>query len=381
MGRRAEGWKLYLDERTKIYGVRWRRDGVRQHVSTGTRDPDEAARTAATIYAASVSGRRRTRSRTGKHEIETLGSEWLVDSDQSIDPETNSKYEQYVAAWATFFVTLNRVTGPSIEDFWRARLREVKRRTVIKQLYALNGFLRWCRSRQLLEEIPRYDMPPKSATGTPAKGRTAVETVPLSAPEVEALLAKLPEWSAKKQKNGKRWRVRDRFVIAWETALRPATLDGIMAPGDYKQGGKALRIRDEIDKARFGREVPLSARAREALDRCAPQVGRVLGRVDSHTACAYLRAAAAASTLPTDKAQHVKPYDLRHARLTLLAESGNLVGVAYLAGHKAITTTNRYVHSHARAAVAVLEFGTEFGTEREGKERRKRGGKKRVSRR
>ena len=365
MGRRAEGWRLTFDKRTKIYGVRWTRDGVRAHVSTGTRDPEAAAREAARLYAASVSGRRRRSSRASRAEVDQLGAEWLADSDQVLDPETQAKYEQYVRGWSDFFGHLDQVTGPAIEDYWRARLRVVKRRTVIKQLYALNGFLRWCRARRHLDELPSYDMPPKSATGTPANGRPRVETVPLSRAEVERLLAELPEWSARAQRGGKRWRVRDQFTVAWETALRPATLAGLVAPGDYRKGAELLRIRDEVDKARFGREGPLTARAREALDRCAPAAGPILAWVASATAASYLREAARRARLPQERAGRLKPYDLRHARLTLLAESGNLVGVAFLAGHKAITTTNRYVHAHARAAAEVLEGeakGTEFRT-------------------
>jgi hypothetical protein len=59
MGRRAEGWKLHLDERSGIYGVRWTRDGARSYVSTGARDPGEAARAAASIYARRILGTRK----------------------------------------------------------------------------------------------------------------------------------------------------------------------------------------------------------------------------------------------------------------------------------------------------------------------------------
>jgi integrase len=153
--------------------------------------------------------------------------------------------------------------------------------------------------------------------------------------------------------------------------LRPATLDALTAPGDYRKGATVLRVREEIDKAKFGREVPLTAAARAALDRCVPDVGKIFDRVDTHLAAKYLRTAAVAAKLPAKKAEQIKAYDLRHARITQLAESGNLVGVAYLAGHKAITTTNTYVHAHARAAVEVLK-GTDSGR---GRGKKKAGGK------
>jgi integrase len=235
----------------------------------------------------------------------------------------------------------------------------VKRKTVMKQLYALNGFLAWLVSQGMLVEVPAYAMPPKSSTGRAA--REPIGTVPLSEEEGDRLVAALPEWSEKARKGGTKWRVRDRMIVAWETALRPATLDAIEAPRDFTKGVPRLRIRDEDDKARFGRAVPLSPAAAQALDRSAPELGRIFGKVDSHNATDYLRAAAVAAGLPAEKAAKVKPYDLRHARLTLLAESGNLVGVAFLAGHKAITTTNRYVHAHTVAAEQVLAFDAARG--------------------
>lgn len=361
MARHAEGWRLSVDKRTGIYGVRWTHNGVRHHVTTGSRDPGEAAAEAARLYAAAVSGRLVAGQRRLK--LDEAGAAWLASLEASRDAETVAKYAQYVEAWAADFGTLENVTARSVEDWWRARLRVVKRKTVVKQLYALHGLLEFARGRGWLAEVPAFAMPPKSATGTATKGRAVVETVPLSAAEVDRVLAALPELSHRAQ-NGERhrWRVRDRFTVAWETALRPATLDALRAPEDYRRGSATLKVRDEVDKARFGREVPLTPEARAALDRCAPEVGPIFSRVSSNTATDYLRDAAREAGLDEARASRVKPYDLRHARLTLLAESGNLLGVAYLAGHKAITTTNRYVHAHARAAAEVLaQFGTDSG--------------------
>lgn len=50
--------------------------------------------------------------------------------------------------------------------------------------------------------------------------------------------------------------------------------------------------------------------------------------------------------------------DFRHARLTDLVHSQDLTGVAYLAGHKHVTTTNRDVHPNKRAAERVLAQAT-----------------------
>jgi len=220
---------------------------------------------------------------------------------------------------------------------------------VIKELYALHTFLGYCVAEGLLEEMPAHRMPPRSATGK--RSPTArIQAVELTEREVLALLAELPELSAPRGQPA--YRVRDRLAFAWETALRPATLDALEAPGDYHRGRTTLRIRDEVDKARFGRELPLTKKARAILDRVAPKHGPIFG--GPHAFTKQLRRAARAAKLPADKAAKVTPYDLRHARLTHLARNGNILGVAFLAGHKAITTTNRYVHSHREAAEEVL---------------------------
>lgn len=365
MARRAEGWRLTLDERTGIYGVRWRRAGQRFHHSTGERDSGAAQEVAARIYAEAVSGRRQVGGPSpARALVADLGGEWLGDIEAEADVLTVRAYTYYVAAWSGFFGTLDKITGPVIEDFWRARLREVKRKTVIKQLYTLNLFLRWLEARHFIDAIPAYHMPPKSSTGTPAD-RREVETVPLSLVEVDRIIAALPELSRKKRDTGTKWRVRDHVIVAWETGLRPATLDELTAPGDYRRGDATLRIRAEADKARFGREVPLTGRARDALDRSAPDVGPIFGKVDSHAAARYLRIAAEAAGIDAEKAARIKPYDLRHGRGTQLVEdSGNIVGVAFLFGHKAVTTTNRYVHAHraaAEQALAAASIGTDSG--------------------
>ncbi len=110
-----------------------------------------------------------------------------------------------------------------------------------------------------------------------------------------------------------------------------------------------LTIREDADKARYGRELPLSDRARSALDSACPERGTIFPKFDGrHT----LRKAALAAGLDPERASKVSAYDLRHSLATEL--TGNLVGVGYLLGHKHVTTTNHYVHARRRAAESVL---------------------------
>ena len=55
--------------------------------------------------------------------------------------------------------------------------------------------------------------------------------------------------------------VRPRFRVAWESSLRPATLDKLSVPENYRPGCAALTIADDVDKNRFRRELPLPKRA------------------------------------------------------------------------------------------------------------------------
>jgi len=51
-------------------------------------------------------------------------------------------------------------------------------------------------------------------------------------------------------------------------------------PKRSERGRAGLTISDEIDKARFGWEVPLSTEARAALDAVAPRAGLIFGEHD-----------------------------------------------------------------------------------------------------
>jgi integrase len=126
----------------------------------------------------------------------------------------------------------------------------------------------------------------------------------------------------------------------------------LSVPENYVRGSSLLVITEAIDKARFGREVPLTPRAREALDAVAPRAGVIFGRHDYRPQLAK----AAAKVLPPERARTFTAYDLRHARATQWAEGGNLVGVAYLLGHKQVTTTNRYARPNEAAAKRVLKL-------------------------
>lgn len=354
MGRRAEGWKLRPDKRTAIFFVRFTFAGHRYNRTTGERDPKEAEGAAARIYTEVVSGdsARSTVSRSWA-PVDEVAALWIADLESSRDPLTTAQYQNYVRAhWTPFFRTVGAISESSIENYWRERLRVVQRNTVKKELSALRGFLRWCKLHGFIATVPHVQNPPTTATGQRNKARNPKSRpVPLDEAEVERVIAQLPEWFSA-PRCPKRYPVRARFELAWELGLRPATLSELRAPDDYAPGRDTLIIRDEVDKARFGRELPLTARAQEALDRVCPDSGLIFGKHDFRD---RVRRAAEAAGLPPEKVERISAYDFRHARLTHLAEvSSNLPGIAFLAGHRHLTTTARYMRPHRRAAERVL---------------------------
>jgi len=88
-------------------------------------------------------------------------------------------------------------------------------------------------------------------------------------------------------------------LLMRETGLRPSTLHRLKTSDDYQPGAPYLTIREDADKARYGRELPLSDRARAALDSACPDRGTIFPKFDGrHT----LRKAALAAGLDPERA-------------------------------------------------------------------------------
>jgi integrase len=352
MARTAEGWALVRSGRpeNKIWFVRFTHRGYRVKRSTGEAEIGRAKEAAARIYADVLCGRQDetgTRSSASVEPLDVLFAHWLVCLESALDETTVDQYGMYARRFITFFRTLDRISKSSAADYARARLREVRRKTVLKELSALRGFLAWCVEKGLLRGLPLIVSPTRNSVGRPdPRGRFKGDHVDLCEAEIEAVIAALP------QRSRRGHAARAFFRVLWETGLRPSTVAALRAPEDYRKGNSFLMIRDEIDKNRFGRKLPLSPAAREALDQVCPDVGLLFG---AHRLRETLRAAARRANLADDKAERVTNYDFRHARLTFMASTTpDLAGIAYLAGHRHVSTTALYVHGRLKAAENVL---------------------------
>jgi integrase/recombinase XerD len=350
----AEGWILRRPKSREIYEVRFTVRGQRYELSTGQRDRGAAAVEAQRLYTLALAGGLGAPApgKASTRPLLEVAAEWLASLATTHDETTRGTYEQYAARWCRRWATLADVTRAALGAFVRERLGEVTRSSVQKEASALRGLLLWCEEQGLIPVAPPPPVLPPKATGTRATTRPEGTTA-LSPAQVSAILAHLPEWSSEREGA---WRVRDYFLVAAETGLRPATLAGLRWPEHWRPGARELQIPAELDKARWGRVVPLSAAAVEALTRCRPaSPGLLLGRHDRRD---WLRDAARAAGLPPELARRVVPYDLRHARATeLLAAGAAVPGVQHLLGHRQLGTTSRYTHpgaEHARAALATV---------------------------
>jgi site-specific recombinase XerC len=168
---------------------------------------------------------------------------------------------------------------------------------------------------------------------------------------VRAIIAALPELSSSR-KLKTQYPIRARFLVAYETGLRPSTLDALSVPEHYHRGSRLLVLSNDVDKSRWGRELPLSTRARKALDAVAPESGPIFGRHDYRERLDE----AARKVLPPAVADRFAGAHFRSAMIThILEQTGNLAGVQYLAGHKQAKTTGGYARPSLRAAEAALE--------------------------
>lgn len=418
MGRQAGGWKLRWVRGEPGVGtayVRFTYKGTRYDESTRKRDPVEAARAAAEIYAKVVSGV--TKSRViSNATLEEATSSWLAEIESGYDEQTIVGYMRFANRWVQFFESIADMTDPGrLSSYVFARLKKSIRQTVLGELSAVNGFLGWAKSNRMIAAVPAMPEIPTRMTGTRTGTQRAVP-VELSRDEVRELIAAIPEWSLprgpdrepvdpkaverlrsltgsyramaatlnaegfRRPRGGpwhhrqverelrglqriEQYRVRAYFEFAYETSLRPETIWSIRVPRHWNPGGAYLEIENTIDKARFGRKLPLTERARVLL----AEGGEI--PFPKHHYYRYLKRAAAALGFSAQ----VAPYDFRHARAThLLEDTGNLPGVAFMLGHKRVTTTNRYAKANQKAAEAAI-WGSDTGIKVSGS-RKKAGG-------
>jgi integrase len=356
MARRTEGWTLQRDPRSGTWFVRFRTpDGRRLNRSTGTRDRREAQSAGARIYREACSERKAVAK--GRHALADVTAGWVRDYRASHSPETVEAVESFIAVhWLSRWSAVDELHALALADYVRDRLTVVTASTVRKETSALRGFLGWAAERGLSDPVVVPSVP-KRATGTPYEGgKRTPRRIELRPATVFAIVTALPE------RNRAGYPVRDVIEMLWETSLREASIARLERPRHWRPGRTTLTITDDVDKNRHGRELPLSARAIEILERNATEDGPIFGW---GTLRHCVEKAALAAGLPPDDARRVSPHDLRHGAIThIVSRSPSIAGAQYLAGHKHASTTALYIHPGIEAARQALDarFGTPDGT-------------------
>jgi site-specific recombinase XerD len=345
VARRPEG--LHIRWRSGIAYARFTHAGQDFSLTTRERDPRRATAAAARIYDRIVGAAGRTLpvGHASTLSLEVLTAEWVADLEATHEARTAHEYDLVATKWCDRWRTLGELTTSELADYQRERLRVVSRETVRKSLVMLRSFSAWCLEKGFLDV--RLDVPtiPRRTTGT--RARAAYERVPLTEAQALRMIAKLPELGTESERH-EQFRVRDWATVAWETALRPITIAKLRTPEHFAAGERVLRITADIDKARFARELPLTMKAREALERSlSKEPGLIFG---SHDYREHLKTVGNRVLR-----RSVSPYDLRHSRITMWVREGkDLLGIQFLAGHKDLSTTAKYAHARAEAARKVL---------------------------
>lgn len=353
MGRPLKGWRLRM--RGKTYHVIFTHRGKQVERSTGRYDPEGASQVAADIFTAVTSGQHTTRANrsrpsTSGTSLQVVAAKWLNAVRTRLDEQTVETYALYLDSHIVpHFEVLENVSPVTIADYTSKRLGQVRSQTVRHELSVLRQLLLYC--HEVLTLLPDRIVVPslgKKVRGTASKQRKRSAAPEISPDEVKHMIAHLPVRSRGK------WPVRARFLVAYETGLRPSLLDVLSVPEHYTTGSSTLRVPGDDDKIGFERVVPLTKRARAALDEVAPEKGLIFGAHDYRT-----HLVAAAKAVLGDGTQRQLIFNgahLRSARVThLLERTTNVPGVQFLVGHKLMATTSRYVKPSERAARDVLD--------------------------
>jgi integrase len=283
-------------------------------------------------------------------QLDEICAEWLAESD--CKPE--NPWFVYARHWSRFFGAFAALCKDgAITKYWESRLQVVKRKSVQKETGALKDLLEWCEEKELTGSlVPVPELPSikrKKNQGVAYHVRRRGKATDISSEQARAIIDQLPEWSKRKTN---RYPVRAFFELAYETGLRPySTLAKLEVPRHYTKGAKVLTITEDIDKAKFARQVPLSEASRRWLDAVCPASGVIFGK---HNFRAALTKAVEAAKLPAHLAETMTTYDFKHRAATEMASTGDLPGMMHLMGWKQVTTANRYARPEQQAAARVL---------------------------
>jgi integrase len=369
MGRKPGAPRVRLDEEHgDVYQFAFTVYGKRHRGSTGCRDRAAAEEEAGKLFAAALAGKRPPRRAralkrpSAQEDLIDLFAAFLASlQGKKSDSYTRKMRSHFSAHFAHRWRRLDEMCVPGAIDAYasarlagdapahepnprRPRPKNASSVTVHKELVTLRRFLKWARKMEYIAEVPHIEPVDQVSDYTP----------PDYTPEqARALLALLPDRTQHRHHHP----VREFFTVQWAQAARPGEIESMRACDVNLKRGE-MTIRQSEDKARVGRVVALAEEAHGVLAdmfkvKLLPEA-LVFGEHDYRT---QLEKAAAELKL-----RRPTRHNLRHFRLS---ELGGLPGTApaalqFLAGHKHMATTDRYIRSRTKETAKLFEAAQGF---------------------
>lgn len=333
------------------YKARFSWKGQRPIIATGSRTESEAAAIADREYLAVLNGTREVAPKAAGGDLVDIAAEFIVHLFSVLPAPTVKVYRCYVKGWVKLFGSLPAMLQEDRQLEYQAfRLGRCMRKTHRKERTLMVKFFEWCRVKGYVRKGEAPKLPELGDKKGVRTGKQRENAVQLTLDEVQAIIANMPLVSvrlARRKDKRPHFLVRTFFEFLYETGLRPITVKRLRLGDNWVTGQRELIILNAQDKVEYGRTLPLSERAIAILEEVSLS-GSLFG---FHDLRSYPKAAARAAGLPEHKAKDFGSYDFRHARLTHLIQAGApLTAAAYIAGHKQVTTTNRYVHANKNEA-------------------------------
>jgi integrase len=362
VGRRPGIPVIFLDvDHGDVYQYRFTVKGERFRGSTGHRDHGEAENFANTIFANALKGRKPPRryhrygGALAQAPLIQLFAEFVASLALKKAASYTEKLESHFRAhfsqrWAMLDDIIkpgaidqyasDRLSGkaPAHEDKpRRPRPKNASSVTVAKELVTLSRFLKWCKKQGHIDAVPDFER---------VKPISDYQPPDLTPDQARALLAALPD----RHSHRRHFPVREFFTIQWAQGLRPGELESLRWQ-DVSLDRCEMTIRQSEDKARIGRKLHLAGNALAVLTEL---------NVDALPSALIFGAHSFQTSL--DKAteqlelDRVTPHHWRHFRLTQLGHTPGATPGALkaFAGHKHLSTTDRYMRSQARAVKALV---------------------------
>ena len=243
-----------------------------------------------------------------------------------------------------------------VEEYYSTRLGKVLRVTLTKEVCSLRRLCLYAYKKKILTSMPVFP-PVPNVLGTASSKPQRVKAGMNSPEDIQSIIELLPEYSEKWNginNDGKRvqFPIRSRFIVAYDCCRRPSTLNRLSAPEHWRPGSDWLQVPARLMKAKKDSLIPLTPRAKAALESIYKGPGLLFGKHDYR---GQLKKAAK-KVMGKERGERFIGQHFRSAKITHVLDAGApLTAAAYLADHTQVSTTSIYARPSLRALLAELK--------------------------